>query len=83
MKILTVELFTCYKSLFLFTNIRLGHKNTFHNFYNFCTLHDCFINAIKFGRTIFWLSIVYAIGSGINMMSAIKPIGGDNLAVHA
>jgi len=33
--------------------------------------------------TIFWLSIVYAIGSGINMMSAIKPIGGDNLAVHA
>jgi len=33
--------------------------------------------------TILVLSIVYAIGSGINMMSAIKPIGGDNLAVHA
>jgi len=33
--------------------------------------------------TILSLSIVYAIGSGINTMSAIKPIGGENLAVHA
>lgn len=33
--------------------------------------------------TILWLSIVYAIGSGINMMSSIYPIGGSNTAVHA
>lgn len=33
--------------------------------------------------TILWLSIVYAIGSGINMMSAIYPIGGSNTSVHA
>jgi len=33
--------------------------------------------------TILSLSVVYAIGSGINMMSAIEPIGGDNQVIHA
>jgi len=33
--------------------------------------------------TILSLSVVYAIGSGINMMSAIEPIGGDNITIHA
>ena len=54
------------------------------NFIFVLHLHlDLFSRHPRHRRTILVLSIVYAIGSGINMMSAIKPIGGDNLAVHA